>query len=259
MNSSQTAAATYKYDPFGTTLAQSGTLASANVYRFSSKEFHLASGLYYYGFRFYDPNLQRWLNRDPIGELGGVNLYCNAANNPINRFDSLGLFDGNCSNEAFFGKNWKQWTQNMIQMLRAMPDPLPSPPDNINNTFGALWHYFNNFGSPAVIGPGLSQDLQNLQKCRNWPKAVDPTNLRVNDYFSWSYPLASLNVWLTMGQLRYTDDGTNTQIFDFYDFPWSNQNWDTDGPSFQNRLLSILLGPYGTGYSLTGQWPTAIK
>ena len=91
MNASQTAAATYKYDPFGTTLAQSGTLASANVYRFSSKEFHSASSLYFYGFRFYDPNLQRWLNRDPMGEEGGINLYTFVKNDPIGSIDALGL------------------------------------------------------------------------------------------------------------------------------------------------------------------------
>jgi RHS repeat-associated protein len=67
--------AKYLYDPYGNTLGQWGPLADANVYRFSSKEFHANSGLYYYGFRFYDPNLQRWINRDPIGEVGGINLY----------------------------------------------------------------------------------------------------------------------------------------------------------------------------------------
>jgi RHS repeat-associated protein len=56
----------YRYDPFGNTISSSGTLASANVYRFSSKEIHVNSGMYYYGYRFYDPNLQRWINRDPI-------------------------------------------------------------------------------------------------------------------------------------------------------------------------------------------------
>ncbi len=31
---------------------------------------------------FYDPAAQRWLNRDLIGELGGINLYGYAANDP---------------------------------------------------------------------------------------------------------------------------------------------------------------------------------
>jgi RHS repeat-associated protein len=83
-------AATYKYDPYGRTLSSSGTLASANVYRFSSKEIHPNSGFYYYGFRFYDPNTQRWPSRDPIGEKGGKNLYAFVRNTPINAFDPDG-------------------------------------------------------------------------------------------------------------------------------------------------------------------------
>src|SRR5258708_6737241 len=63
-------AAGYRYDPFGNLISKSGSLADANIYRFSSKEIHLNSGMYYYLYRFYDPNLQRWINRDPLGERG---------------------------------------------------------------------------------------------------------------------------------------------------------------------------------------------
>jgi RHS repeat-associated protein len=94
INSSQAIVAKYLYDPFGNTLSLSGSLASANKYRFSSKEWNDNSGLYYYLYRFYDPNIQRWLNQDPIGERGGINLYQFVANSPINTADPLGL-DGN--------------------------------------------------------------------------------------------------------------------------------------------------------------------
>jgi RHS repeat-associated protein len=70
VDSNQTLAAGYRYDPFGNTISSSGSFAAANVYRFSSKECHVNSGMYYYLYRFYDPNLQRWINRDPIGEPG---------------------------------------------------------------------------------------------------------------------------------------------------------------------------------------------
>lgn len=39
---------------------------------------------------FYAPAQQRWLNRDPIGESGGINLYASVANDPVNRFDPFG-------------------------------------------------------------------------------------------------------------------------------------------------------------------------
>ncbi len=70
VDSSQGIVAKYLYDAFGNTLSAAGLLANANVYRFSSKEWHQNSGLAYYLYRYYDPNLQRWPNRDPIGEPG---------------------------------------------------------------------------------------------------------------------------------------------------------------------------------------------
>lgn len=106
----QSLLAAYLFDPYGRTLEASGVWASANVYRFSSKEHHAASGLYYYGFRFYSPNLQRWINRDPIEEAGGINLYGFVGNDAMNGVDPYGFWsfykwlytgDGNLDDEVF--------------------------------------------------------------------------------------------------------------------------------------------------------------
>ena len=43
------------------------------------------------GFRFYDPSLQRWINQDPLGEAGGINLYGFVGNDPVNFVDRWGL------------------------------------------------------------------------------------------------------------------------------------------------------------------------
>jgi len=91
IDGNQAVVANYRYDPFGNIISKSGTLANANVYRFSSKEVHVNSGMYYYGFRFYDPSLQRWINRDPLGENGGINVYGFIGQDPINGVDSDGL------------------------------------------------------------------------------------------------------------------------------------------------------------------------
>jgi RHS repeat-associated protein len=91
INSSQAIVAKYLYDAFGNVLSASGLLANANLYRFSSKEAHLNSGLVYYLYRYYDPNLQRWPNRDPIEEVGGINLYEFVRNSPVGLVDHRGL------------------------------------------------------------------------------------------------------------------------------------------------------------------------
>jgi RHS repeat-associated protein len=80
INMSQAIVANYHYDPFGNVVAQSGSLACSNLYRFSSKEFHAASGLVYYLYRYYDPNLQRWVNRDPLGDGGSLVYAANHLN-----------------------------------------------------------------------------------------------------------------------------------------------------------------------------------
>jgi RHS repeat-associated protein len=90
VSTAQTVSASYRYDPFGRTIALCGTMAGQNTYRFSSKMF-TGGDLYYYGYRFYDPNYQRWINQDPIGESGGINLYGFVENEPINAVDPEGL------------------------------------------------------------------------------------------------------------------------------------------------------------------------
>src|SRR5690606_17301068 len=77
--------------PFGNSRGVLGAVGNANLYRFSSKMYIATHGLYYYGYRFYNPGLQRWMNRDPIGELGGVNLYAFGWNNPSYGVDPFGL------------------------------------------------------------------------------------------------------------------------------------------------------------------------
>jgi RHS repeat-associated protein len=119
-STNQTLGASYRYDPFGNTFASSGAMASVNAYRFSSKEIHDYYTLYYYGYRFYNPITQRWLNRDPVHEIGfltlkgrkqgwhekaELNLYGMVRNDPVDLFDPMGLVNwgpagGKCCNDS---------------------------------------------------------------------------------------------------------------------------------------------------------------
>ncbi len=88
--SNGTVAAHFEYDPFGNTVVNTD-MAGLFAYRFSTKSTDFETGLFYYGYRYYDPLTGRWPSRDPIEENGGINLYGFVENRPINLFDKLGL------------------------------------------------------------------------------------------------------------------------------------------------------------------------
>ncbi len=85
-----------RYHPYGTTAWFSGrgeVEASYRMVRYSGKE-RDATGLYYYGFRYYVAGRQRWLNPDPAGNVDGLNFYRMVRNNPVLWFDEYGLSPG---------------------------------------------------------------------------------------------------------------------------------------------------------------------
>jgi hypothetical protein len=49
------------------------------------------NGLLYMRAMYYDPEVGRFISKDPIGFIGGLNLYGYAANNPTNKADPRGL------------------------------------------------------------------------------------------------------------------------------------------------------------------------
>jgi len=88
-NVSGTVVARYDYDPWGRSTTVIGT--NKPDFNFTGLYQHAKSRLDMATYRFYDPDLGRWPNRDPIGENGGLNLYAYAANDAIGRIDLLGL------------------------------------------------------------------------------------------------------------------------------------------------------------------------
>ena len=86
-----TSSAVYEYDPFGNLLRATGPMAKVNPFRFSTKYQDDETDWSYYGYRFYNASMGRWLSRDPIEEAGGVNLHCMIRNDALNNIDLIGL------------------------------------------------------------------------------------------------------------------------------------------------------------------------
>ncbi len=90
-DSSGSIVAEYEYEVFGSaTITGNG---HGNPFMFTGRRFDDETGLYYYRARMYHPELGRFMQPDPIGYLGGINLYTYVGNNPLNWIDPLGLKD----------------------------------------------------------------------------------------------------------------------------------------------------------------------
>ena len=140
--------AEFEYSPFGETLQASGSKVNEFAFRFSTKHQDASSGLYYYGYRWYDSELGRWLNRDPIGEEGGLNLYAFVSNDGVNQWDYLGLiiyFSIVLNNEA---------TTDLIQHFPHENSHLEKPDRNRGNVFTGDKDNLNDPDSTDKKGAG---------------------------------------------------------------------------------------------------------
>ena len=78
------------YTAWGIETATQGE--TENIRKFNTKERSELLGIDYFGFRYYDPGLGRFLTRDPAGYPDGPNNYLYCDNNPVNKIDALGLY-----------------------------------------------------------------------------------------------------------------------------------------------------------------------
>ena len=61
------------------------------------------SGLVYFGRRYYDSSLGKWLTQDPLGLKAGPNLYAYVLNNPLTHVDLYGLIENGGRDEPSRG------------------------------------------------------------------------------------------------------------------------------------------------------------
>ncbi|AZC51704.1 Putative insecticidal toxin complex [Pseudomonas chlororaphis subsp. piscium] len=113
-----------EYYPYGGTAlwaARNQVEASYKTIRYSGKE-RDATGLYYYGYRYYQPWVARWLSADPAGTVDGLNLFRMVRNNPVTLYDGNGLISS------------AQLEQIVSNILKRRPDSLES----VQNALGYM-------------------------------------------------------------------------------------------------------------------------
>ncbi|VVN41624.1 RHS repeat-associated core domain-containing protein [Pseudomonas fluorescens] len=141
------------YLPFGGRawwIEHHGAKASYKTHGYSGKE-RDATGLYYYGYRYYAPWQQRWINPDPAGEIDGLNLYCFVGNSPLRYVDRDGRMGEDELNEEllefakYLGDTYGKGNEEVDELVTEIaadglvpglpaqlaidiPEPPPSPP-----------------------------------------------------------------------------------------------------------------------------------
>ncbi|MCG3116645.1 MAG: PKD domain-containing protein [Candidatus Manganitrophus sp. SA1] len=174
-NASGITKTSYKYDSFGST-EQAGI--SNNPFQYAGRE-NDGSGLYSLRIRYYSPTLRRFISRDPIGLIGGVNAYSYTGNNPIARIDPLGL----------------DWLNNVADFSAGMGSVLSfGLTDYINNITGA-----NSF----------------VSKCSSWKTAGKITGYAWSAAMIWAggiYGGANSVFWSGPGNMaRAAEIGTSLE------------------------------------------------
>lgn len=123
------------YYPFGGTAWEDhrDQTGAYKTIRYSGKTKD-ATGLYYYGFRYYAPWLSRWINPDPAGEVDGLNLYGFLGNSPVGHVDADGRMKETLAD--FFDKGGEKRSRTALREERsqaielgpeAFLPPVPAP------------------------------------------------------------------------------------------------------------------------------------
>ncbi|AXG41705.1 MULTISPECIES: RHS repeat protein [Photorhabdus] len=162
-----------EYYPFGGTAlwaARNQTEASYKTLHYSSKE-RDATGLYYYGYRYYQPWVGRWLSADPAGTVDGLNLYRMVRNNPITLYDNDGLAPPRVRPRHPDSEGESESEDSSIGYRALRSDEHPSihglrPPEGANLNISAYAHV--RAGTSAKVKSSWISYSRSLKVAASW-------------------------------------------------------------------------------------------
>ncbi len=86
-----------EYTPYGEIHTNLGITTQADITpTYTGKPYDHETGLYYFPYRYYNPQNARWLKRDPLGMIDGPNVYAYVKGNPVSYMDPFGLKKEEC-------------------------------------------------------------------------------------------------------------------------------------------------------------------
>ncbi|QEZ93479.1 cytotoxic necrotizing factor Rho-activating domain-containing protein [Proteus sp. CD3] len=150
-----------EYYPYGGTaiwFSQNAVEANYKTIRYSGKEKD-ATGLYYYGYRYYQPWIGRWLSADPAGTVDGLNLYRMVRNNSVTLRDPDGRMPSS-SFSLFFSSDDTKLQKGSITPLRNRGLFVGSNNESAEATLPFVINRFDSVGHNPVVREYSPQLLQ---------------------------------------------------------------------------------------------------
>ena len=161
----------YTYTPYGEATAEGDV---TQPIQWSSEYNDEELGLVYYNYRHLNPHDGRWINRDPIEEQGGWNLFAFAGNSPFLLVDALGLWKKEAGSETI----WSAEKNDTLESLAVNEGRNKGDYVCIWPTEGTRDH-----GYPRKIKPCDKYDVSNLRL----PEQENSVELLVADDLFDSY------------------------------------------------------------------------
>lgn len=285
-------AAQYTYDPYGNVIDTYGNLADVFSFGFSTKYHDRETGMIGYQRRFYRPDLGRWLNRDPIEESGGENLYAFCNNSPLLLFDPLGWrtyklgwhgepninfdndfpYDPNA--EASFGDywNWVKWKTklNVARLIGHLEDGTLMYQHYLEGTgtpmtFDYIKAYREDTGIAASVRNAVREaqrEAERLAKTggREFKMSSDVGNAdRYPTTENWQKAIGGHSLW-GEAQVYNCKDKFSMQItihaIDRYNFNKGASDIATGAPDNENGRFEVL--GWAKSFTTRGSIPIAV-
>nr|WP_255701972.1 RHS repeat-associated core domain-containing protein [Bordetella sp. LUAb4] len=228
-----------EYYPYGGTAvlaSRSNSEAKYKYIRYSGKE-RDATGLYYYGLRYYQPWIGRWVNPDPAGTVDGQNLYCMVRNNPVTSQDRTGMMAGASDPEQ--GPTGKK---SRAAVLRGASFEEPLAPE-----IWADWEWKGYLKpSDPNAGPGATLDISHrdrpeFQIGHHWDKPIClPGKKVVDKIFHFRRSQFNLTIMRTFDEVPGTEKFSSTQAATYSSGPVFLRDGTRATPSYEELKYAVV-------------------
>ena len=241
--------ASYDYAPYGAPTRISVT--TGTDYQYAGLFSHPASGKYLSTYRPFNEATGRWLNRDPIREVGGTNLYDFVRGNPLTHVDPMGL-DGT-----------NQTTANRIVTIAQSRVGFTGWSNQATNgNYGPGTNKCNEFVYDTLTAAGASPGEPN-----GWIHLYPPTAGQ------WANPSYNIPGWYVLGpgdipqpgdvvaqQIPYSDASGHVGIVG-PDGTFIGTGDSTSGPpgTVEDIPMPVALGPNPSGPLVYRRWRSSFK